>query len=257
MLTRGGTGLYTTNHMVENECTVMETEPDFGGHLLSLPVKDIYGRTMGEIVGAIYDIEGKIESIGVSESGGNFTTYPADRMVKGNSEILIIPEWRLEAQNLARQKEALGRRERAIEELAAVHDLDPRIFDEVSMQIEAARRSHQKLLEKVQARLEVLEARFQSVSDFTSIAKVQHVTTEIDEWAYSVTSDFGRVQLETDGRELAELRSAVGFLEDIEDKEPIPSAGPLPQPQEEFAPVMFDLVTDAEAKALTTEVPAL
>jgi hypothetical protein len=232
-------------------------ESDFGGHVLSLPVKDIYGRNMGEIVGAIYDLEGKIESIGVSESAGRFTVYPANRLVKGDSEILVVPGWRVEAQNLARQKDALARRERAIEELADSHDLDPRIFDEVTMQIDAARQSHGKLREKVAERLKELEARYKAVTDIVEITKVQHVTTEIDEWAYSVTVDFGRVQLETDGRELAELRSAMGFLENVEQVDPIPSAGPLPQPQENFAPVMFDLVTDASAKTLVTEVPAL
>jgi hypothetical protein len=232
-------------------------EAESSEHVLSLPVKDIYGRSMGEIVGAIYDLDGKIESIGVSESGGKFVTYPASKLMKGNSEILIIPDWRMEAQNLTRQKESLARRGRAIRELAASRDLDPRTFDEVNMQIEATRRSHERLKEKVETRLKELEGRFQSVSDFIGITKIQHATTEIDEWAYSVTSDFATRQLETDGKELTELRSAMHFLENIQEEAPIPSSGPLPQPEGNFAPVILDLVTDVAAKTLDTEIPAI
>ncbi|MDA4121973.1 MAG: CdvA-like protein [Thaumarchaeota archaeon] len=233
----------------------MDTQ--LAGHLLSMPVKDIYGRNMGEIVGVIFSLEGKIESIGVGESAGKFAIYPGNRLARHASDILVIPEWRMEAQSLARQKESLARREKAIEELSRCQDLDPRVFEEVATQIEAARATNERLKQKVESRLRELEGRHQSVTDFVGIAKVQHATTEIDEWAYAVTAEFGKVQLETDARELDELRSAMGYLEDIEARQPQSGAEPLPRPQTTFPPVMFDLLPELDAsKDSLDEIPA-
>jgi hypothetical protein len=96
----------------------------------------------------------------------------------------------------------------------------------------------------VEERVRELEARHQDVTDFVGISKVQHATTEIDEWAYAVTAEFGKVQLETDAKELDELRSALGYLEDIEARESPSGAEPLPRPQTAFPPVMFDLLPE-------------
>lgn len=219
----------------------MATEKEAAEHPLWMPLRDIYGRNMGEVVGIIFNLDGKIQSIAVSESAGRFVSYPGARVAKRESQLVVVPEWRAEAENLARQKESLKKREEAIEELARCRDLDAKIYDEMSAEITAARASHQRLREKVEVRLRELEERQRSVSDFIEIAKVQHATTEIDEWAYNVTAEFGRSQLETDAKELGELRSAIGYLEDIEEEVPASATEELPAPEVSFPPVIFDL----------------
>ncbi len=219
-------------------------EPQSDGHPLSSQITDIYGRSMGEIVGLTFDLEGKIESIGVSESAGRFTVYPGNRILKHESEIVVIPEWRAEAQNLARQRDALSKREKAIEDLARSHDLDPRAFEEMTAQIQAARATLERLGQKVSERLTEIETRHRKVSDFVEATKVQRATAEIDEWTYSVMTEFARTQLETDSTELEELRSAMRYLEDIETKDPLPTTEGLPQPGDATPPVSFDLFVE-------------
>jgi hypothetical protein len=190
------------------------------------PVKDTYGRDMGEIVGVIFDLKGGIESIGVRESGGKFVIYSGKRLAKHKSYFVVVPEWRTEAQTLAKEMETLAKRERALEELSRCNDVDPKVFDEVLAQIAAARVGYERLRMKIEYRLKEVESLYQSVSDFIGIAKVQHAASEIDEASYLVTAEFGRVELEADARELDELRRTMGFLEDIE-KTPLPSTAGL------------------------------
>lgn len=220
-------------------------EPQSDGHPLSSQITDIYGRSMGEIVGLTFDLEGKIESVGVSESAGKFTVYPGNRILRHESEIVVIPEWRAEAQNLARQRDALAKREKAIEDLARSHNLDPRAFEEMTAQIQAARATLERLGQKVNERLTEIETRYRKVSDFVESAKVQRVTAEIDEWTYSVMTEFARTQLEIDSSELEELRSAMRYLEDLEEKTPLPTTEGLPRPVGTRIPVMFDLFVEA------------
>jgi hypothetical protein len=191
------------------------------------PVKDTYGRDMGEIVGVVFDLEGGIESIGVRESGGRFIVYSGKRLAKHKSYFVVVPEWRTEAQSLAREMQSLSKRERAIEQLSRSPDTSPKVLEDVMGQIAAARASHERLRVKIEARLKEVESRFQSVSDFVGIIKVQRASSEIDEGSYLVTEEFGRVELEADARELDELRRAIGFLEDIEEKAPLPNTDGL------------------------------
>ncbi len=201
----------------------MDSEKEGAKQPMSKSLRDIYGRNMGEIVGIIFGLDGNIQTIGVSESAGKFFSYPGTRLVSRDSELIIVPEWRAEAQNLAGQKESLKRRERAIEELFRCRELDPKLFDEINTEMAAARASYKTLREKVETRQIELEERMLSVSDFMGISKVLHATAEIDEWTYQVTAEFCRTQLETDAKELDELRTAIGYLEDIEDEAPLPA----------------------------------
>lgn len=208
----------------------MQTEShDSHDNTVWMPLKDTYGRDMGEIVGVIYNLQGGIESIGVRESGGRFVVYSGKSLARRKSELVVIPEWRTEAQTLAREIESLNRRERAIEELARVNDANAKVLEEVTAQIAATRASHERLRMMIDARLNEVEALCQSISDFVGTAKVQHASTEIDQGAYLVTAEFGRVELEAHARELDELRRAVGFLENIEQQEPLPSTAGLSQ----------------------------
>jgi len=183
---------------------------------LRKPVRDIYGRDLGQMVGVVLDLNGTVSSIGVDEGSGRLVQYQGNRLMMNNSEYLVMPEWKVEAQGLDKQHEGLRRRARALEELERNGEPSTKSLDQLKGQLDAVRNGHEKLAEQARARLSLLDRLDEEISDFTSMAKLLLASSEIDESAYQVTEVFGVVSIAANGREKEELRKVIGYLEDVE-----------------------------------------
>ena len=203
---------------------------------LRKPVRDIYGRDLGQMVGVVLDLNGDVSSIGIDEGSGRFVQYPGNRLIMNDSEYLVMPEWKAEAQGLDKQREGLRRRARALEELERNGEPSSKTLDQLRQQLDAVRKGHEKLAEQTKARLSLLDRIDEEVSDFTSMSKLLLASAEIDESAYRITEVFSIVSLAANDREKEELRKVIGYIEDVEKSTPSAQTEPVfPEPAQEPA----------------------
>jgi len=183
-------------------------------------VKDVYGREVGKLVGVVMGLDGKVSSIGVNEASGKFTQYSSGRIRKGESEYVVIPDWKAEAQSFVRERDSLRKRLLVLEELSHIKGSHSTSSVDLECQLERVMAGHAKLKHKIEGRLAELSRWDDELDEFIAMAKIQRTTAEIDEEAFRSTTDYGRFALSCDLQEREELRRALVYLENIE--EPVP-----------------------------------
>ncbi len=188
-------------------------------------VKDIYGREVGRAVGVLLDLSGSVQSVGVNEGAGRLVLYPKERISTRDGDYMIVPEWKVDVQALIRERDAIRRREYALELMATSGTSAPKALDELKRSFRDARSAHDKLKERLAARISELEDNDESIQNFAAMARLQHATNEIDEKSFKSANDYCDTVISADAKEKDDLRKAIGFIEDIEEA---PAQAPKP-----------------------------
>jgi len=85
-------------------------------------VKDMYGTSMGKVVGTITDIDGSIQSVGVDCGSQGLQQILYEQLVTQGDIVIFIPKWRLESQRLLREKGLTLRRLKALIDIVSEDD---------------------------------------------------------------------------------------------------------------------------------------
>ena len=189
-------------------------------------VKDIYGREIGRLVGVLLDFDGSIKSVGVSESGGRLVQYSGSRIVRCEDGYLVVPEWKVDAQALAKERARLSRREAALESIIEEERSSPAVLNQVKKELSEVRANNRRLKERVDRRLSEIKQNEMEIERFAALTKIQRATGEIDEDSYLMAANYCKLAISADSKESDELTHAMGFLEDIE-----VTPAPVPAPE--------------------------
>ena len=79
--------------------------------LVKKPVKDTYGRNLGQVIGFSLDSSGNMKALGVDHGNGQFFEYAHERIIiDGSSEtIILLPEWQEDVDKLKKSTENAGK----------------------------------------------------------------------------------------------------------------------------------------------------
>ena len=67
-------------------------------------VKDMYGATIGNVLGTLTHIDGKIQTVGIDCGSEGLKQIPYEQLVLQGDVVIYIPGWRIDAQKILREK---------------------------------------------------------------------------------------------------------------------------------------------------------
>ena len=67
-------------------------------------VKDMYGTTIGSILGTLTHIDCKIQTVGIDCGSEGLKQIPYEQLVLQGDVVICIPGWRIDAQKILREK---------------------------------------------------------------------------------------------------------------------------------------------------------
>ena len=205
-------------------------------------VKDMYGTSMGKVVGIITDTDGSIESVGVDCGSAGLKQLAYEQLLVQGDYVIYIPRWRLDAQRLLRQKNLTLQRIKGLQDIVAENDLMKDDAELVYLKYEKKLRdlgeSEKHVNEKLQARLNELDTESKYIKSVLFDAKLQFRSNEITEEAFQQITSYSNELIEHISVEKSEInnvrtRLAQQTLENIaltpvsqNDATPTPDAKP-------------------------------
>jgi len=179
-------------------------------------VKDMYGTFMGKVVGMVTDSDGSIESVGVDCGSVGLKQLAYEQLLVQGDYVIYIPRWRLDAQKLLRQKNLTLKRIKALQDIVTENDLMKGDAELVYIKYEKRLHAHEEdeksINEKLQTRLNELEAESKSVKAVLFDAKLQYRSNEVTEEIYQQISIYTNELLEHINLEKAEINNVKAKL---------------------------------------------
>ena len=242
-------------------------------------VKDMYGTFMGKVVGMITDSDGSIESVVVDCGSGGLKQLIYEQLRVRRDYVIYIPKWRLDTQKLSRQKNLILKRIKALQDIVtendSMKDEAELVYIKYEKRLHTVEEEEKSLNEKLQTRLNELDAESKSIKAVLFDAKLQYKSNEISEEIYQQISIYTNELLEHINLEKAEINDAKTklshqTLEDIDSlTQNIPVSNPVLATTEESIPqqqehekeepavasqvVSANRLTQEEKNALTTK----
>ena len=82
--------------------------------IIGKPVKDMYGTTIGNVLGTLTHIDGCIQTVGIDCGSEGLKQIPYDQIVLQGYVVIYIPGWRIDAQKILREKRLTLKRLKAV-----------------------------------------------------------------------------------------------------------------------------------------------
>jgi len=163
--------------------------------MIGKPVKDMYGASMGKVLGTTTEIDGTIQTVGINCGSEGLKEIPFEQLVVQPDLIIFIPKWRLDAQKMLREKELTIRKLSALMQIMNENDNMNNDAEMIHEKYKAKWNTLQETEFTIKSQLEdrVAEiiAQEQSIKILLFDAKVQVKSNEITE------ETFNSVQNET------------------------------------------------------------
>ena len=174
-------------------------------------VKDMYGTFVGKVVGVITDIDGSIESVGVDCGSSGLNQLAYEQLLVQGDYVIYIPRWRLDAQNLLRQKNLTLQRIKALQEMVAANDLmkddAELVYIKYQKRLRDLEEKEKTIMELLQERLNQLDAENKSIKSVLFDAKLQYRSSELTEETYQQISIHTNDLIEHINLEKAEINN--------------------------------------------------
>ena len=199
------------------------------------PVKDIYGRYIGYIVGLTLDFSGRLYSIGV-DRGGRFEEFSQPQISIKDDMIIVTPRWKIEAERFRKEYQLTYSRFKALDELLKNNEIPDYVYEELCREYKESMTKledgQKELSLGLSERMEELDRNIRNLEKFLGYLKVQHRTGELSEEAYKIASEYILAEIEKSLREKEDLKRCLESLEPVEEETAKPEAAHLPEAQE-------------------------
>ena len=155
--------------------------------IIGKPVRDMYGTNIGEILGTLTDIDGSIQTVGVDCGSEGLRQIPFEQLVLQGDIVIYIPNWRLEAQKVLREKGLTLRRLKALmtiaenDEMKSDVELIHQTYKSKLMNLDDA---EAKIKTKLLTRLDELDSQAKTAKIILFDAKVQFKSEEVSELTF-------------------------------------------------------------------------
>ena len=164
--------------------------------MIGKPVKDMYGASMGKVLGTTTEIDGTIQTVGINCGSEGLKEIPFQQLVVQPDVVIFIPEWRLDAQKMIREKELTIRKLTALMQIISENNntqSDAEIIHEkYKSKWNSLQETEFAIKSKLDDRITEITKQEQSIKILLFDAKVQAKSNEI------TYDTFNSVQTETD-----------------------------------------------------------
>ncbi|MEM1538001.1 MAG: CdvA-like protein [Candidatus Nezhaarchaeales archaeon] len=190
------------------------------------PLKDIYGRHMGWVVGFMADSKNRVKAVEVELGNGEFVTIPCSQVAIGDNAVVNIPSWRVEVEEFHREAEAVQQRLIALDELLEAGEITKDIYDEL-------RKSHESVMSELENKKKdvveglkkkalELDYRLKDLERILAATKMLHRANQISEATYKVSVEHLIQGLSRVKAEKKDLEAHLNELLSLKKPEPRP-----------------------------------
>tara|TARA_B100001765_G_scaffold210829_1_gene172625 strand:+ start:1 stop:810 length:810 start_codon:yes stop_codon:yes gene_type:complete len=179
----------------------------------------MYGTDMGKILGTFTDIDGSIQTVGVDCGSEGLKQIPFEQLVLQGEVVIYIPNWRLEAQKILREKGLTLRRLKALMTIASENDemkSDAELIHETyKSKLMDLDNAEAKIKTNLITRLDELDSQAKAVKIILFDARVQFKSEEISEITFESIQKHCNNLLERLSHEKNEVKNVQGRLDDL------------------------------------------
>ena len=187
--------------------------------IIGKPVRDMYGTDIGKVLGTLTDIDGTIQTVGVDCGSDGLRQIPFEQLVLQMDVAIYIPNWRLEAQKVLREKGLTLRRLKALMTIVSENDemkpdaeLIHETYKSKLMNLDDA---EAKIKTQLVTRIDELNNQAKSVKIILFDAKVQFKSEEISEFTFESIQKHCNNLLERLSHEKDEVSNVQRRLDDL------------------------------------------
>ena len=187
--------------------------------LLGKSISDVYGRSLGRIIGVNRNQFGEMEGLEVESPGGNVIDIPSKSIMLTPKMVTATPEWKVDAHELTGEIATVKRRVVALEGLRDKGDVDREIYEEL---LEAQRSGYLSKVKQTEALVGALRAKLERTNNqLTSLtkhlvnAKLDYQSGEIDEASMKLAVGSIEPSLKPLIAEKNDLSTTLKTLEDL------------------------------------------
>ncbi|MEM3713021.1 MAG: CdvA-like protein [Thermoproteota archaeon] len=190
--------------------------------ILGLPVKDIYEREIGTLVGFEIDSRGTPSNFFIMMPNGSFLKVDGEAVEASKEYVVLKNFWKIRAESLIRAIEITKRRLEALEKLRQEHQIPTNIYDELkntySKDMNELNSKITELVSELTKVQEELKNRLDMLTRIRSINRVQLSTGEVDEISYKAAETMIESNLDITLLEIKETESILARLKNLKQK---------------------------------------
>jgi len=220
--------------------------------MIGKQVKDMYGTSIGKVVGTITDIDGTIQTVGIDCGSQGLQQIPFEQLVVQGDVVIFIPKWRLESQRLLREKSLTLRRLKALIDIVSENDEmrdDAEIIHEkYKSKLISLDETESQIKAKLESRLSELDEQMRGVKMLIFDAKMQFKSNEISESMFESVKKQTTDLIEHITHENAEISNVQRRIADLNAEVQQAIQPPEKQLQESAASYLETTESDVETK---------
>ena len=213
-------------------------------------VKDMYGTTIGNVLGTLTHIDGQIQTVGLDCGSEGLKQIPYEQLVLQGNVVIYIPGWRIDAQKILREKRLTLSRLKAlmgiISENDAVQSDADIIQDTYKTKLMELDESESKVKDELSTRLEELDSQEKIIKVMLFDAKVQFKSDEISDSVFETIQKHCNNLLERLSHERVEVTNVQRRIEELSMK-----SIELTQPKKEMIEESAVSYLDSSGNSLT------
>ena len=179
------------------------------GKYLGKTIEDSMGRPLGKLVGLTADIKDEVNAIQVAHSDGEVATHPIGFIRVLNDRLVLLQNWRVEAEDLRRERDIITRRKQALDLLLKDGDITQSEYDQQRSDYEVLENQIGEKCETLVDTLKQVESKLdQQISDLQGALtnnKMLYSSSEINEDTYQTVTESIRSGLEIARKERKDI----------------------------------------------------
>ena len=218
--------------------------------IIGKPVKDMYGTTIGNVLGTLTHIDGCIQTVGVDCGSEGLKQIPYEHLVLQGDVVIFIPGWRIDAQKILREKKLTLSRLKALMDIISENDVMQSdadvIHDTYKTKLMELDEAESKVRDELSIRLEELDSQEKIIKVMLFDAKVQFKGDEISDSVFETIQKHCNNLLERLSHERIEVTSVQRHIEELSMK-----SIELTQPKKEMIEESAVSYLDSSGNTLT------
>ena len=187
--------------------------------IIGKPVRDMYGTDIGKIIGTVTDIDGSIQTVGVECGSEGLRKIPFGQFVLQGDVVIHIPNWRLEAQKVLREKGLTLRRIKALMTIVSENDemkSDAELIHETyKSKLMSLDDAETEIKTQLLTRLDELDDQAKTAKIILFDGRVQFKSEEISELTFESIQKHCNSLLERLSHEKNEVKNVQRRLDDL------------------------------------------
>ena len=187
--------------------------------IIGKPVRDMYGTDIGKILGTLTDIDGSIQSVGVDCGSEGLKQIPFKQLVPQGDVVIHVPNWRLQAQKVLREKGLTLRRLKALMTIVSENDemkSDAELIHETyKSKLMNLDNTEAEIKTELLTRLEEIDNHMKTVKIILFDARVQFKSEEISEFTFDSIQKHCNNVLERFSHEKSEIANVQTRIDDL------------------------------------------